>query len=295
MGSKRRIVILTHAAQPFVQGYYLHRVAADHWGAAGHEILVHHGLDDPPDADLAILHVDATEVPADYRALARRYPNHVNSRTPSIARRRFSKILVDRYDAYTGPVMLKTDQNRYGIPDLTLYRHRVKRSWNPLTHLLWRYRRSVAWRMRRLPNDSYTIYDDKALVPGWAWRDRRFVVERFLPERAGEHYCVHFWSFLGDRDVVMTCRQPDPIVRPDDGNEDLVKIHRQVPEELRAMRSDLGLAFGKFDYVLDQGRPALVDVTMTPSSGDRSHLPSRRQLYASLAPGLDDLFRAKWQ
>lgn len=289
MGSKKRIAIIAHEIQPFSKGYYLRRLAELHWQAAGHDVLVHHGLEDPPDADLAILHIDASVVPAEYRALAERYPRHTNASTPSIERRRFSKILVGREDTYDGPVILKTNGNRHGINDISLARHRVKASLNPLTHLQWRFKRSVTWRLRRLPNDNYTIYENKSDVPTWVWRDRRFIVERFVPQIADASYYVNYWSFIGDRDVVMTCRQPHPIVRPDDGREDLVEVHSDVPEEIRAAREDLGLDFGKFDYLLHEGKPTLIDVTTTPNSGDNAHLPSRLRLIETLAPGLDAL------
>jgi len=289
MTAKRRIVVLTHEAQPFVEGYYVRRMAEDHWGKAGYEVVVQRGLKDPPEADLAFLHVDATEIPAEYRALAQSYPRHVNATIASIARRTFSQNLVRRNDDYDGPVMLKTDFNRGGIPDLVLYRRKVKTSWNPVEHLVWRYRRSIAWRLRRLPNDTYAVYDNKALAPPWAWRDRRFVLEKFRPQFDGEYYYVNFWNFFGDRDIVMTFRQKDPVVRPDLDEANL-EIHDRVPEVLRPVREDMGLTFGKFDYLLHDGEVVLVDVTLTPSSGERSHLPSRQRVFAALAPGIDGLF-----
>lgn len=288
MSGKRRIVILTHADQPFGQDYYLARIVAWHWQAQGHEILVHHGLDDPPDGDLAILHVDTTVLPPAYLALARRYPRHINAASDSIAKRAISSNLVRQEDDYGGAVIVKTDANHRGFKELELYRRRVKRSLNPITHLVWRYRRAI-WKRHSLPDRSYPIYQHKDLVPAWMWRDRRFVVEAFRPEFDGELYYVNSWYFLGDRGVHLRYGDTERVSERLD-EEGIELLEPNVPAELWAARRRLGLSFGKMDFVINEGECVLLDVSRTPASGRSRDKPKRRQICAELAAGLDSLF-----
>ena len=61
------------------------------------------------------------------------------------------------------------------------------------------------------------------------------------------------------------------------------------PGEIVALRQRLGFDFGKFDYVLHQGRSYLLDVNRTPAFG---HSPARlRRQGEVLAAGLHGLLR----
>jgi hypothetical protein len=69
--------------------------------------------------------------------------------------------------------------------------------------------------------------------------------------------------FLGDKHTHSLSLSKHPIVK---GSR---VIHREalgdVPEELQRMREELKFDFGKFDYVLAEGRVVLYDANRTPS------------------------------
>ena len=80
MRSVQRIAILTHLRQGLDPDYYLARCQRQVWEPEGRRVVVHQGTGPPPPADVAFLHIDLTQVPADYAALAAAYPLCVNAR-----------------------------------------------------------------------------------------------------------------------------------------------------------------------------------------------------------------------
>ena len=62
------------------------------------------------------------------------------------------------------------------------------------------------------PQDEYRVYDTVAEVPPACFKDERVVVERFFPERDGEHYVIHNCHFLGDRVTGSCLWSRDPII-----------------------------------------------------------------------------------
>jgi hypothetical protein len=282
MARIRSVVILTHSHQGLAPDSNL-RLIAEGWARRGIGVTVHQGLTSPPPADAAVLHLDLTELPADYVALARRYPIHLNTRPRSIAKREVSRNLVTADDAYDGPVVVKTDRNHAGRPERLLALSQA----GPL----WRLREAVArflppaW-SGRLPHDRYLALPGKALVPRWVWRAPQLVVERLRVERQGEHYVLRQWYCFGDRGLVSSYLASEPIVK----QRNIVgrlPLSDAVPASVAAERARLGLDFGKFDYVIEDGEAALFDANRTPNHGD--HIGSERcaRLCGHLAEGLD--------
>lgn len=269
------IVILEHALQQYVELPYMVYSLAERWRRAGHQVRVHHGLQAPPPGDLAIVNIDLTVVPAEYRALSARYPRVVNGRVPDVSKSRYSADLLDRYSDWIGPVIVKTEANFGGKPEQMLRR---------------------AARREGLPCDipdgpvaeGYPVYASLREVPDLAWRTPGLVVERFLPERdaAGDYYCRH-WIFFGDRDRSIRIRASVPIIKSQDvlGVEDV-----PVPPEIRRLREKLGFDFGKFDYLRHGDRYVLIDANRSPSMP--AEVSPRVQAGQDfLAGGLESLLR----
>ena len=78
-------------------------------------------------ADAAILHVDLSLVPDEYREFVESYPVAINGNILDIRKSSTSRNRVLRGDAYDGPVIVKTDLNSAGLPEIKLqFQH-----WNP--------------------------------------------------------------------------------------------------------------------------------------------------------------------
>jgi hypothetical protein len=268
------IVILEHELQRYVKLPYMVYSLAERWKRSGHEVLMHHGLQDPPDGDLAVVNIDLTVIPEAYRKLLSLYPRVVNGRVLDVSKSRFSVDLLDRYSDWIGPVIVKTEANFGGKPEALL--------------------RSVAEQKGAqcdIPAgpvaESYPVYRTLREVPEPTWKTPGVVVERFLPERDERGFYSRHWVFFGDRDRSIRIRAQVAIIK----SHDMIDSESiPVPQEMRLMRQKLGFDFGKFDYVQHSGRYVLLDANRTPS------LPAQLspQVVAGqdfLAGGIDSLLR----
>ncbi len=254
------LVVVTHEFDAFVasdpsgrpnSGYLLFHVL-EALNEMGHSWRLSAGLEAPP-ADAALLHVDATRVPKDYLALARRYPVAINFGARDISKRRIGKGIVNRGDPWTGPVIVKTDLNCFGQAEVTA---------NARAAIMGRPTPYAA--TPRL--NHYPILNSLSEVPDAVWKDHGLVVQRFLPERDPEGYALRVWIFAGGRERCTRHVSPDPIVK---GDRVVSRRPVDVPPEIRAERQRLGFDFGKFDFVVHDGEPILLDANKTPSMAAR--------------------------
>ena len=72
------------------------------------------------DADLAVLHVDLTNVPELYSQACQKYPAVLNGSFLNSAKSVISHQLITPEDHYEGPVIIKTEANFGGIPEYLL-------------------------------------------------------------------------------------------------------------------------------------------------------------------------------
>ena len=283
-GRVQTIAILTHLRQGLDPNYFLARCKRFHWEREGRRVLVHQGTGTPPPADVAILHVDLTVVPPEYRALARHYPRCLNAAVGDVSKRRISRWLVSEIDAYDGPVVVKHDQNHGGASERRL-RIAEGGSFARLREaaLRWLPR---AWHGRA--GEDYQLFQRKSQVPRWVWRRADLVVERFFCQPHGEGYAINQWFFLGGRSLVSTLVDKRPLVK---WHADILRLpyHHGVPDSLWQRRRELGVDFGKLDYIMHEDEAVLLDVNPTPHAG--TTLTNERNIWLAgvLAAGIDAL------
>lgn len=244
-----RLVVLALEDGGFSFNHFLVAGLFPHWRDAGHEVMVHEGIDNLPDADLALLHVDLTVVPPDYLQALRRYPAVINGATADIGKRTFSRHLVTEGDGYTGPVIVKTNLNCGGIPEA--------------------FRRKVALEKGlaagppvRFMRGRYPVFPSATQVPAGAFRDPELVVEKFVPEQDQRGFYMRTWVFFGDSGRCNRLLGLQPVVKAGDVIE---RVPCEVPEAIRAERERMQFDYGKFDFVIHQGEPILLDVNRTPT------------------------------
>lgn len=277
------IAILTHALQGIRPGTTLARIANEHWAPSGHRIVIHRGLEPPPQADVAIQHVDLTKVPKSYLALAQHYPRTINGAVADISKRHISTDMLSEQDSYRGAVIVKTDLNHAGMPE-RLLRQEMPGARGSLLRMLERLA-PCTW-FGCLPNDRYVVFDHKDAVPRWVWRARGLVVQPLRIERRGDLFALHQWYFLGDHGYVSTMLSREPVVKLATMAE-FLPLHRNVPEAIRRRREELRFDFGKFDYIISNGEPILLDANRTPDEGPEQ--PTNPRVFAiceALAGGL---------
>lgn len=271
-----RIVVITHAYDDFRTRKFLLGSFAAHWMAAGHDVCVAAGLEDWPQADIAVLHVDLSVVPAAYLEACARYPVVVNVAATDIRKRHISRNLVSANDAWAGPVIIKTDLNCRGMPEVRavdgFHRDGIPPDLppQPIVSTL----------------QPYPILSSAREVPDAVWRNEGLVVERFQPERDERGYWMRVWLFLGDRERCTRFCASDPIVK---SAGIFAREPAGVPDDLRAERERLGFDYGKFDFVVVNGKAVLLDANRTPSAPPAS--AGLEASNAEIARGIHALLR----
>jgi hypothetical protein len=247
-------------------------------------VVLHRGIRDVPDGDLLIPHLDLTILPGEYARFIEAHPNAANRRVHDISKRAISRQLVRAGDAWRGPVMVKANRNANGFPDNRLlgipWRDRVSRL---ARRVVGRWPPPLGSTTVASPR-RYRVFDTVDELPAGVFENRLLVVERFVPERAGDRYRARTYTFLGDRATCILRESDDAIVK---AAATTVDHAIDVPSEILAERKRLGFDYGKFDFVMHQGEPVLLDVNTTPVY--RGFTAQHRQRAAATAPGIESL------
>ncbi|MGO8994643.1 MAG: hypothetical protein ACLQVI_15110 [Polyangiaceae bacterium] len=266
---KRTIAVLCHENQGDAR-YTVHDFA-DVWREDGHRVVFLFGARSFVPADLVLLHVNLSVVPDEYLELASRYPIVVNGKAKDIRKSTYSTLRVTRDDPYAGPVIVKSDLNYAGVPEAV--------------QGVVRYESPAAVRFRS-PLD-YAVLASKDDVASADWENPEILVERFVPEMDGKDYVTRAMNFLGDR---VTCGKlvgPHPIVN----GETQTRIERvEPPREMLRLRKKMGFDFGKFDYVMRDGEPILLDANKTVGTSNIPMTPERAKVRRYRAEGLYSYF-----
>ncbi len=249
LGKMTRVAIITHKFDKFLRRSYLLGSILKEVEQAGIEVEVTHGHRGFVKADLAILHVDATVVDPEYTALARRYPRTINLRIRDIRKSLISGAALSRGESWDGPVIVKTELNARGAPEF--YHNEVAAlRGKPAPHP-----RVTALR-------DYILFDRVGDVPEQVWRDPQLVVEKFMPERDPRGFALRTWCFMA---AARPARAASAPIRS--SREPPSSHARWSPCRMNCARSEarLGFDYGKFDFVLHDGRPVLFDANFTPT------------------------------
>lgn len=247
---------------------------AAYWKDMGIDTVV--GRDFAVDADVGVLHIDLTRIPDEAIAKAPGGKPIVNGKVLDISKRRFSTLQLERCSDWDGEVIVKTNENYFGINEARA-RKTTKADENRAKMA------KISWRSaRRLPEKTYPVLASVALVPGWVWDDPSYIVERFMPERDGDLYVLRGWMFFGSRSYGWKLFATDPMVKA--GSMVRHEFTFEVPDEIRAERVRSGFDFGKFDYVVHNDRAYLFDTNRTPTFVGESRTPRLE----NLAKGIEE-------
>jgi hypothetical protein len=269
--SPLRIAVL-HEASANVQNYSIATLSML-WQRAGHSVVHLFGPRSYGCADIAVVHVDLSVVPEAYVALAHRYPVTLNTRVTDIRKCQISRNLLQARDTYAGPVIVKCNLNAGGLPEEHAFAK--KQRWS-----LWKKRSAFT----RFANPvDYPIYASIAEVPSHYWEDPLLVVEKFLPECVDGFYFLRQSYFLGERHRSWRLRSSRPVVRATSFIDDVEIL---TPEGIDTYRREIGLDYGKIDFVEHDGKITILDVSKTTGA------PAAPETTHYLAPAIESLARA---
>jgi hypothetical protein len=213
----------------------------------GHEVRIARGPQ-AASGDAALYHVDATVAPQEYLDLARHYSRTINFRTGDISKRRVSRLLLAKGDDWHGPVIVKSNYNNRAVME-DIHNQLAVRVGRPLPHP--GVTRSA----------QYHVLDSIADVGDEIWSDPSLVIERFVAEPDNDGFALRTWVFMGPRERCTRFVTPNRISKA----AGVLKYEPvDVPAQLRAERERLGFDFGKFDFVVHNGEPVLLDANRTP-------------------------------
>lgn len=280
------IVIVCDDPDRFRTTPYILRSVENIWRTQGHVLALRK---DPPSKapDLAIAHVDLTVLRAAFLARLQRLPVTLNAHVDDISKRALDVGIVDGPDGHDGPVIVKTNSNCGGTPELLAMARSGAAGWlraKALQRLPWAlsgYIRSA----------DYPIYDHPRHVPALVWRNPRLVVQKLALERHGALFALRQWTFLGDASDHTLALAPTPVIKA------ASVVHREPipeppPESVRAIRARLGFDYGKFDYAISGGEAVVFDVNRTPTFG-KPDSPGARATADVLAQGLTGVLSAR--
>ena len=267
----REIAILFHEnhRKRHVSSYAI-KFLAEFWRQDGNQVRYLFGIRKFVPADLLLIHVDLSVVPDEYLEFANRYPIALNNGVKDIRKSLVSTNLLRSGDPYSGKVIVKSDLNSGGYPDRILERN--PSPWRQLSSFV---RNDANGSGLGTPFD-YRIYDSLTEVPRADFERDDIVVEKFLPEKEENFFFVRHYEFLGDRSTCTRLAATGPIVK----DQTVIRIEEVEPHpEIVQARKRLNFDYGKFDYVLHNGRPVLLDANKTTGADQvsSSRLNARRR------------------
>lgn len=260
------ILILSHRYdRPIANSEYSVKILVEHWRRMGLTVANRLGpsrWDDGRSAAVVVNHVGLTVMPAAYLRYLRRFPTAVNGELTNTSKSAFSRDLVSRGDGYSGRVIVKTDFDCGSAGEYKLRPRGGPAAW---LRYFSRADAGVA-KLRKFKRSRYLIYDDPDLVPAQFWGNRQFAIQKFQAEMESENlYRLRSWYVLGNRDFHVVTVSKEPIVKGRNIIDRWV-VDLATPPEMIALREAMRVDFGRFDYVLADGKAVVFDINRTPAS-----------------------------
>ena len=274
MSTKKRIAIVVQnfRKESELPEYMIWEIAQA-WRKMGFDVRFVSEDDTSWDADFVVPHMNLTVTP---KTAYDSYPSGavvLNRKVFDVRKTIISRNLVKEGDPYTGPVIVKTDGNCGGMPERIAAQHesralRIRLAAIDKIKSLYRVLRTGSFhklaRTKGIPPMKYPVYDSVADLPKGVFNNPDLVVEKFLPEMEDGMYCIRYYKFLGDAEVASRMKSTKKVVK---GRSVSHLEEIEVHPTIRKIRHEMGLDYGKMDYVEIDGEAHLLDVTKAPTGG----------------------------
>jgi hypothetical protein len=276
----KKIAVLFHKknSRSNVKNYVVHSLA-QYWRADGHQVDYIFGIKNFRSADLILVHIDLSVVPDEYLDFAHQYRIVLNGKVKDIRKCVFSQQLLKQDDVYDGPVFVKSNLNYAGVPERSLMPPMTRILSGAISHF------SCEPKMRNV--SDYRVFDHLSEVPNKYFAMPDVVIEKFLPEMENGYYVIRNYQFLGDRETCTKLLSIDPMVK---GKTAIANIRIEPDREIIALRHTMGFDYGKFDYVMRDGKVVLFDVNKTTGANALRLTPQLRDMRRYRAAGLYSYF-----
>ena len=269
MSAIRRVAILNHEKEKKARSVaYIVWLLQKEWEAQGIRVEVVRGIKQKVDADILFPQIDLSVIPEDYVRYFEGFPRVVNRRVTDIRKSTFTTHRHQPGDAWTKRVIVKTDRNYGGMPEVRTLGKIHRKLYSRLRSLTRRFTGQSCDQggpdlrtARSLDPHNYPIFETLGDVPREVFANPALTVERFLQEQSEGGYVLRSYNFLGDRWFTRRRVSANPIVR---ANNSRLIDSPPVPQKLLQIRKQLGFDYGKFDFLMYEGEPILLDINTTP-------------------------------
>ena len=253
MGSD--VLIVTDGAY-FSAGAY--SILVDRFKQLGLKVSAQIGLGSEKESRCVFNCVDLTATPKPYLDYFKTFPNGINTSLVDISKSLVCReSLVTPDDGYQGAVIVKTNLNCGGAPEL----NGLKKSGNlPQGKIIQSYANA-----RFMDPSDYPIYKSANDVPLGVWKNPNLIVQQFRAEMDDHgRYCLRHWYVLGSKGFHTKNTSDNPIVK---GRNILDRqiLDEPTPPALLQAKEQLGVDYGRLDYIVSNGEMVLFDVNRTPS------------------------------
>lgn len=253
-------------------------VLADNLESKGIKVRIQTGFDNPPSARCVVNHVDLTTTPPKYIDYFKKFPQGINTSLIDIGKALVCQdtLVLPDHD-YSGPVIVKTNLNYGGRPELTALQ-RAGRLADGVQHDISR---------GFIDPQNYPIFNSVKDVPEQVWANPALVVQKFLAEIDSlGRYCLRYCYVFGSKSFQLKIATESPIVKGSNILERQI-LDIPVPPELLREKERLGVDFGRFDFAVVNDQVVLFDVNRTPCIRQDSKLLYRDQ-FRELSEGIYD-------
>ncbi len=258
MQARRKKLAILHDEGAPRTGQHLVGKIAEHLRAWDVEIVNLYGTGYFEPADAVFVHVDRSVVPAKLVRFARRFPVQINLDACDIRKRAFVDGLLEPGVDYAAPVIVKSDLNYGGAPEL------VNRSL--LARLATRITRLATRTPPRLiaQKSDYRIFPALSDVPADYFTPDN-IVQKLILEKNGEKNVLREYIFLKSLHYENIEHSLSEIITED---EHISCLPFTPHPRLASLRRRLKLDYGKIDYVMVDGEPFVFDANKTLGLGD---------------------------
>lgn len=277
----KKIAVLFHErdTQRSAERYVVHGLA-EHWRSEGHQVDYLFGTRNFRTADLILVHVDLSVVPDHYLDFASQYPIVLNGKVGDIRKSSYSKQLLHKGDNYDGPVFVKSDLNFAGGPERN-FAPSIRQAFSSVVAKL-----SNKPKIRKA--SDYRVFNSLPEVPEEYFSMENVVIEKFLPEMEDGHYVIRNYQFLGDRGTATKVIGTDPMVK---SRTEIKSIEIDPDPEIIEIRHAMNFDYGKFDYVVRDGKVVLFDANKTTGAHTKGISPQLQAMRKYRAEGLYSYFK----
>lgn len=295
----QKIAVLVHEHDRGAQRFpYIVWHLQKEWESRGLAVELVRGVKRVVEADILFPQIDLSVIPDAYLRYFENYRCVVNRNMRDIRKTSFSPLRVEPGDGWAGPVIVKSNLNYGGLPEvrlggvlgrLAIFTLKKKAVFRRLLKRGGGLNENSFRLNGPLNPHEYPVFERVDYVPEEVFANPALVVERFLQEPSQQGYTLRSYNFLGERGFTRRRVSSQPIVKA--SNSQFVDAP-PLPGELVELRKQLGFDYGKIDYLVHDGKAVPLDINTTPTIARGSDQGSLLEDLNELAMGIEDIAKA---